>query len=167
MAGLQVIENIIGCKRYQEADSIKSISKCDIHPSAKIYNFVDLYGCSIGKNTKIDSFAYIEGGVKIGEDCKIRTHVFIPAGVTIGDRVFIASGVKFTNDRYPKIGDASPKLENTVVEDDVSIGAGAIILPGVRIGRGSLIGAGTVVTHDVPPKSIAISKGELKVKERK
>lgn len=135
----------------------QKIVNCKIDPTAKIYNFVDLYGCTIGKNTKVDSFTYIEGGVEIGDDCKIRTHVFIPSGVKIGNRVFIASGVKFTNDKRPKVSGKS-KLEGITVEDDVAIGAGATILPGVRIGRGSLIGGGAIVTKDVPPNTVLFTK---------
>jgi UDP-2-acetamido-3-amino-2,3-dideoxy-glucuronate N-acetyltransferase len=142
----------------------QKITNCKIDPSAKIYNFVDLYGCTIGKNTKVDSFTYIEGGVEIGDDCKIRTHVFIPTGVKIGNRVFIASGVKFTNDKHPKVSGKS-KLEGIVVEDDVAIGANATILPGVRIGKGSLIAAGATVTHDVPPGSLVVTHADNIVKE--
>jgi len=144
----------------------QKISNCKIDPSAKIYNFVDLYGCTIGKNTKVDSFTYIEGGVEIGDDCKIRTHVFIPSGVKIGNRVFIASGVKFTNDKYPKVSGKS-KLEGIVVEDDVAIGAGAIILPGVTIGKGSLIAAGAIVIKDVPPNSVLMTKADNTTKPYK
>jgi len=141
------------------------IVNCKIDPSAKIYNFVDLYGCTIGKNTKIDSFAYIEGGVEIGDDCKIRTHVFIPSGVKIGNRVFVASGVVFTNDKRPSVDNPVPKLEGIVVGDDVAIGARAVILPGVRIGNGSLIGAGAIVHQDVPPNTIYYTRAETVVRE--
>ncbi len=144
----------------------QKITNCKIDQSAKIHNFVDLYDCKIGKNTKVDSFTYIEGGAVIGDDCKIRTHVFIPSGVTIGNRVFIASGVKFTNDKYPKVSGKS-KLERIVVEDDVAIGANATILPGIRIGQGSLIGAGAIVISDVPKNSVLMTKADNIIKQYK
>ncbi len=144
----------------------QKITNCKIDPSAKIYNFVDLYGCTIGKNTKVDSFTYIEGGVVIGDDCKIRTHVFIPSGVAIGNRVFIASGVKFTNDKYPKVSGKS-RLEGIVVEDDVAIGANATILPGVKIGKGSLIAAGATVIEDVPQNSVLTTKVDNAIRQYK
>jgi len=145
----------------------RNINKCDIGEGCDIRPFTDLYGCKIGKNCKIDSFTYIEDGVVIGDGCRIRTHVFIPSGVTIGSRVFIGSHVAFTNDRYPKIGAATPEFEKTVVEDDVAIGVGAIILPGIRIGKGSLIGAGTTVVRDVPPNSVIFTKADNIVKGRR
>jgi len=120
-----------------------------------IYDQVNLYKCKIGKNTKIDAFVYIEEDVVIGDNCKIRPFVFIPTGVEIGDRVFIGPGVIFTNDKYPK-SQGEWKLLKTKVEDDVSIGAGAVILPGIVIGKGSLIGAGAVVTKDVPANSVVM-----------
>ncbi len=120
-----------------------------------IYDQVNLYRCRIGENCKIDAFVYIEENVEIGNECKIRPFVFIPTGVKIGNRVFIGPGVLFTNDKYPKArGDW--KLKTIIVEDDVSIGAGAIILPGIKIGKRAMIGAGAVVTKDVPPKAVVV-----------
>lgn len=118
-----------------------------------IRDHVNLYGCSIGDRTKVDAFVYIEENVVVGEDCSIRPFVFIPTGVEIGDRVFIGPGVIFTNDRYPSIGD-DWELEETIIENEVGIGAGAVITPGVTIGEKSLVGAGSVVTQDVPPETI-------------
>lgn len=137
-------------KREQKFAVIKDVH---IGDSSVIYDQVNLYKCKIGKKTKIDSFVYIESDVTIGDECKIRPFVFIPTGVTIGNRVFIAPNVTFTNDKYPKVKGDWELLE-TVVEDDVTIGAGAVILPGIIIGKGSLIGAGAVVTKDIPPNSI-------------
>ena len=114
---------------------------------------MNLFKCKIGKNCKIDAFVYIEEGVVIGDGVRIRPFTFVPTGVIIGNNVFIGPNVVFTNDRYPKIG-RKWKLEKTIVEDDVSIGAGSVILPGVRIGRGTLIGAGAVVTRDTEEGSI-------------
>ena len=129
------------------------IKDCKIGEKTVIYDQVNLYKCKIGKNCKIDAFVYIEEGVKIGDECKIRPFVFIPTGVIIGNRVFIGPGVIFTNDKYPKVK-GKWKLKRIIVEDDVSIGAGAVILPGIRIGKGALIGAGAVVTKDVPVNAI-------------
>jgi UDP-2-acetamido-3-amino-2,3-dideoxy-glucuronate N-acetyltransferase len=108
-----------------------------------------LYKCKIGKKCKISSFVYIEEGVSIGDNCKIRPFVFIPTGVTIGNNVFVGPGVIFTNDKYPRVS-GNWKVLKTVIGDDVSIGAGAVILPGLSIGKNTLIGAGAVVTKSVP-----------------
>ncbi len=129
------------------------ITDCDIDQTSVIYDQVNLYRCRIGRNTKIDAFVYIEEGVVIGDNCKIRPFVFIPSGVVIGNNVFIGPNVTFTNDRYPDIG-TEWTMEKTIVEDNVSIGAGSVILPGIRIGKHSLIGSGSVVTHDVPQDSV-------------
>ncbi len=119
----------------------------------RIFDHVNLYKCKIGKNCKIDSFVYIEEGVTIGDNCKIRPQVFIPTGVTIGNNVFVSTGVKFANDKFPRaVGDW--KLLKTKVEDDVSIGANSTILPGITIGKGAMVGAGSVVTKDVPAGSV-------------
>lgn len=108
----------------------------------------NLYGCRIGKNCNIGSHVMIADAA-IGDDCKIQSFTFIPKGVIIGDRVFIGPSVTFCNDKHPKaVG--SWKLLTTVVEDGVSIGAGTVILPGIRIGEGAMVGAGTVVTRSVP-----------------
>lgn len=149
-------------KRNQEFSKIKD---CDIDPTSVIYDQVNLYRCRIGRNTKIDAFVYIEEGVVIGENCKIRPFVFIPSGVVIGNNVFIGPNVTFTNDRYPDIGE-NWKMENTIVEDTVSIGAGSVILPGVRIGKHSLIGSGSVVTRDIPQNSIYHNQIQRKIKPR-
>ncbi len=130
----------------------------------RIYDHVNLYKCKIGKNCKIDSYIYIEQDVEIGDDCKVRPFVFIPTGVKIGNRVFIASGVIFTNDKHPKTkGDW--KLENTIIEDDVSIGACAVILPGVKVGKWAVIGAGAVVTKDVAPNTTVVGNPAHELKK--
>ena len=131
------------------------IKDVEIGEDAVIYDHVNLYKCKIGKGTKIDSFVYIEEGVIVGDECKIRPFTFIPTGVKIGDRVFIGPNVSFTNDKYPKAKGEWDLLE-TIIDDDVSIGAGAVILPGIRVGKGALIGAGAVVTKDIPPGVIVV-----------
>ncbi len=121
--------------------------------NVKIYDQVNLYGCEIGDNTKIDAFVYIEGGVKIGKNVKIRPFTFICEGVTIEDDVFIGPNVTFTNDKNPRVR-GEWELLKTVVKKGASIGAGAVILPGITIGEYALVGAGAVVTKDVPPRAV-------------
>ena len=113
----------------------------------------NIYGDGfIGDNCNIGALVEIRSP-KIGNSCKIQAFVFIPEGVEIGNDVFIGPHVCFTNDKYPK-AQGDWVLAKTVIEDGVSIGANSTILPGIRIGTGSLIGAGSVVTKDVPPNSI-------------
>jgi len=123
-----------------------------------VHEFVNLYGCKIGAYTRVGAFVEIQRDATIGAHCKISTHSFICSGVHIADRVFVGHGVTFVNDRVPRAcnPDGSPKgaddwkLEETWIEEDASIGSGATILCGVRIGKGALVDAGAVVTKDVP-----------------
>ena len=142
------------------------IVDAEIGEGATIYDQVNLYKCKIGEGTKIDAFVYIEEGVEIGKSCKIRPFVFIPSGVKIGNNVFIGPGVIFTNDKYPKAS-GDWELRELMVEDDVSIGAGAVVLPGVRIGRGAMVGAGAVVTKDVPGNAVVAGNPANVIGERK
>ena len=120
---------------------------------------VNLYGCSIGDETKIGAFVEIQKGAKIGARCKISSHTFICEGVTIEDGVFVGHGVVFINDRVPAAVTASGelkteadwRLETTLVRRQAAIGSGAVIMCGITIGEGAVIGAGAVVTHDVAP----------------
>ena len=137
---------------------------CVIAPDVKlgqdviIYNFVNLYGCEIGDGTKIGSFVEIQKGVFVGRNCKISSHSFICEGVTIADEVFIGHGVIFINDKYPRATAADGSLQSeddwsvveTIVGRGASIGSGATILCGVTIGEYAIVGAGAVVTRDVP-----------------
>ena len=130
--------------------------------NVKIHAFVNLYGCSIGDNTKIGTFVEIQKGAFIGRNCKISSHTFICEGVTIEDNVFVGHNVTFINDTYPKSAnpDGSVQTEEdwtvipTKVEAGAAIGSGATILCGVTIGRGALVGAGSVVTKNIPPHEI-------------
>jgi acetyltransferase-like isoleucine patch superfamily enzyme len=123
---------------------------------------VNLYGCSVGDETKIGTFVEIQGGANIGSRCKISSHSFICEGVTIEDEVFVGHGVMFTNDRFPRAttadgelqGPADWKVEPTRVCRRASIGSNATILCGITIGEGAIIGAGSVVTRDVPPNAV-------------
>jgi UDP-2-acetamido-3-amino-2,3-dideoxy-glucuronate N-acetyltransferase len=119
-----------------------------------IHDQVNLFKCRIGKNCKIDAFVYIEEGVEIGDNCKIRPFVFIPTGVVIENDVFVGPNVTFTNDMYPKVSGAW-ELIKTTIKQGAAIGANSVILPGVTIGRNALIGAGSVVTKDVPEHVLA------------
>ena len=124
----------------------------------QIYNFVNLYGCEIGDETRIGTFVEIQKGARVGARCKISSHTFICEGVRVEDEVFIGHGVQFINDRYPRATkpDGTPQteadwtLERTVVRRGASIGTGATILGGIEIGARAIIGAGSVVTRDVP-----------------
>jgi len=121
-------------------------------------DLVNLYGCSIGSDTKIGTFVEIQKNAYIGARCKISSHTFICEGVRIEDEVFIGHGVVFINDRHPRATtesgglqtEADWKVESTQVKRRASIGSGAVILCGVTIGEGAMVGAGAVVTHDVP-----------------
>jgi acetyltransferase-like isoleucine patch superfamily enzyme len=137
-----------------------------IGPGVKIFQpeLVNLYGCSIGAQTKIGAFVEIQKNATIGARCKISTHSFICEGVEIDDEVFIGHGVMFTNDIYPRAVNADGTLQTeadwivieTRVKRRASIGSNATILAGVTIGEGALVGAGAVVTHDVPDYAIAV-----------
>jgi UDP-2-acetamido-3-amino-2,3-dideoxy-glucuronate N-acetyltransferase len=127
--------------------------------NVKIYNFVNLYGCEIGDNTKIGTFVEIQKGATIGKNCKISSHTFICEGVHIEDDCFIGHNVTFINDKYPRSTnpDGSMQTEDdwncvpTYINKGASIGSSSTILCGVTIGEGAIIGAGAVVTKDVPP----------------
>jgi len=125
----------------------------EIDEGTVVHDQVNLYKCKIGKNCKIDAFVYVEEGVVIGDNCKIRPFVFIPTGVTIDDDVFVGPNVSFTNDKYPRVK-GEWKLLRTRVKKGASIGANSVILPGVTIGKEVLIGAGSVVTEDMPSRAI-------------
>ena len=125
-------------------------------------DLVNLYGCSVGDETKIGSFVEIQKNASVGKRCKISSHTFVCEGVTIEDDVFVGHGVMFINDLYPRASqdgrlqtEADWKVVPTRVKRGASIGSGAVILGGVTIGEGALIGAGAVVTHDVPDQQIA------------
>ena len=127
------------------------------HPS-----LVNLYGCSIGENTKIGTFVEIQAGASVGANCKVSSHTFICEGVHIEDGVFVGHGVMFINDLYPRAVNEDGSLQTeedwelveTRVKTRASIGSGAVILGGVTIGEGAIIGAGAVVTKDEPANTV-------------
>lgn len=128
----------------------------------KLAKFINLYGCEVGDETKIGTFVEIQKNAKVGRRCKISSHTFICEGVTIEDNVFIGHGVTFVNDSYPRATTAAGglqtesdwKVETTRVRKGASIGSGATILAQVTIGEDAMVGAGSVVTKDVPANAI-------------
>ena len=140
----------------------KSINKVKVGEDVKFFDFVNAYQCEIGDRTKVGTFVEIQKNATIGKDCKISSHSFICEGVKIGNGVFIGHNVTFINDLYPRSvnpdgsmqTDADWHVVETIVEDRVSIGSSATILGGIRIGKNSIIGAGSVVTKDVPENTI-------------
>jgi acetyltransferase-like isoleucine patch superfamily enzyme len=122
-----------------------------------IFEFVNLYGCEIGDDSRIGAFVEIQRDVVIGKRVRIQSHTFICSGVVIEDDVFVGHNVTFINDRHPRVKDAAAgiwKLEPVVVCRGASIGSSATIMCGVTIGENAVVGAGTVVTRDVPPAAI-------------
>jgi acetyltransferase-like isoleucine patch superfamily enzyme len=127
-----------------------------------IQNFVNLYGCEIGDSTKIGTFVEIQKNARIGKNCKIQSHTFICEGVTIEDNVLVGHGVTFINDKYPRATNEKGqlqteddwKVEPTLAKTGASIGSGSTILSCVTIGEKAIVGAGSVVTKDVPPNTI-------------
>ena len=128
----------------------------------KLSKFINLYGCEIGDNTKIGAFVEIQKNAKVGNNCKVSSHTFVCEGVTIEDNVFIGHSVTFINDSYPRATTAGGqmqtesdwKVEATLVKRGASIGSGSTVLANVVIGENALVGAGSVVTKDVPANAI-------------
>jgi UDP-2-acetamido-3-amino-2,3-dideoxy-glucuronate N-acetyltransferase len=132
--------------------------------NVKLSKFINLYGCTIGDNCKVGAFVEVQKNSLIGNSCKISSHTFICEGVTIGDNCFVGHGVMFINDNYPKSANPDGSLQSeedwgyrlfkTSVETDVSIGSNATILGSVTIAEGSIVGAGSVVTRNIPAREI-------------
>lgn len=128
----------------------------------KVSKFINLYGCEIGDGTKIGAFVEIQKNAKVGKNCKISSHSFVCEGVTIEDGVFIGHGVMFINDSYPRAvteggqmqTEADWKVEHTVIKKGASVGSGSTILAKVTVGENALVGAGSMVTKDVPANAI-------------
>ena len=128
----------------------------------KLSKFINLYGCEVGDDSKIGAFVEIQKNAKVGKNCKISSHSFVCEGVVIEDNVFIGHGVTFINDPYPRATtedgtlqtEADWKVESTVIKKGASIGSGATILCNVTIGEHAIVGAGSVVTKDVPAHAI-------------
>jgi acetyltransferase-like isoleucine patch superfamily enzyme len=147
--------------QMQELNSIAADVK--LGQNVKLAKFINLYGCSVGDNTKIGAFVEIQKNATVGNNCKVSSHTFICEGVVVEDDVFIGHGVMFINDSYPRATtgkgtlqtEADWKVERTLVRKGASIGSGATILANVTIGENALIGAGSVVTKDVPANAVA------------
>jgi UDP-2-acetamido-3-amino-2,3-dideoxy-glucuronate N-acetyltransferase len=145
-----------------DTPTLRIASDVKLGHDVKIYAFVNLYGCEIGDESRIGAFVEIQKGVRVGRRVKISSHTFICSGVTIEDEAFIGHGVMFTNDKYPHATnpDGSSQTEAdwgtvpTLVKHGASIGSNATILCGVTIGERAIVGAGSVVTHDVPADAI-------------
>lgn len=145
------------------SDLFQSISAdVKLGKNVKIFKFVNLYGCTIGDNTKIGTFVEIQKNAFVGKNCKISSHSFICEGVTIEDNVFIGHGVTFINDLFPRATSARGELQTesdwkvskTFIKKGASIGSGSTILADLTIGENAIVGAGSVVTKDVPPNAI-------------
>jgi acetyltransferase-like isoleucine patch superfamily enzyme len=140
----------------------------------QVQAFVNLYGCEIGDETSIGTFVEIQKGAKIGARCKIQSHTFICEGVTIEDEVFVGHNVNFLNDRFPRATnadgsrktDADWRLERTVVKRRAAVGTGAVILPGLTIGVEAIVGAGAVVTRDVPDGTTVVGNPARRIGPR-
>lgn len=138
------------------ADSVK------LGKDVKIFDFVNLYGCEIGDYSKIGTFVEIQKGAVIGKHCKISSHTFICEGVTIEDNVFIGHNVTFINDRYPRSTNPDGQLQTeadwvcvpTLIKKGASIGSSVTLLCGITVGENAIVGAGSVVTKDVPPNTV-------------
>lgn len=152
----------------------KNINDVKLGKDVIIYDFVNLYGCTIGDNTKVGTFVEIQKNSSIGKNCKISSHTFICEGVEIEDDVFIGHNVTFINDRFPKAVNAEGgmkndndwKLEKTLVKKGASIGSSVTILCGVTIGENATIGAGSVVTKNVNADSVVAGNPARVIKRK-
>lgn len=142
--------------------STKNINNVTLGKDVKIFDFVNLYGCTIGDNTKVGTFVEIQKNAFIGKNCKISSHTFICEGVNIEDNVFIGHNVTFINDKIPRAtnedggmqDESDWSVEKTFVKKGASIGSSATIMCGVTIGEKAIVGAGAVVTENVPPNAV-------------
>ena len=162
-------------KTITENTNKKSLNNINIGKDVKIYDFVNAYNCTIDDYSKIGTFVEIQKNACIGKNCKISSHTFICEGVTIEDEVFIGHNVSFINDMFPKAvnvdgsmqSDNDWELKTTLVKKRASIGTSATILGGVTIGENSLIGAGSVVTRDVPSNVVVAGNPARIIKKLK
>ena len=141
----------------------KNINDVVLGKDVKIFDFVNLYGCSIGDNSKVGTFVEIQKNSVIGKNCKISSHTFICEGVEIEDNVFVGHNVTFINDKYPRATNTDGSMQSekdwkvvkTFIKRGATIGSSATILCGVTVGENAVVGAGSVVTKDIPPNAVA------------
>ncbi len=151
----------------------RSLNHVSVGENVRIYDFVNAYHCSIDDGSKIGTFVEIQRGATIGKNCKISSHSFICEGVHIEDNVFVGHNVTFINDRFPRATnpdgslqtDADWTMEETWVRRGASIGSSVTILGGLTIGEGAIVGAGSVVTKDVPPRTIVAGNPARVIRE--
>jgi UDP-2-acetamido-3-amino-2,3-dideoxy-glucuronate N-acetyltransferase len=152
---------------------LRRIADVQLGDGVQLQDFINLYGCSIGDGTRIGPFVEIQRNASVGRRCKVSSHTFICEGVTIEDECFIGHHVVFVNDRYPAAVTEDGVLQGaddwTVVETRVcrraSIGSGAVVLCGVTIGEGAIVGAGSVVTKDVAPRTVVAGNPARKLRD--
>ncbi len=157
------------------AEYARISSDVKLGQNVRIFAFVNLYGCEIGDESKIGAFVEIQKGARIGKRVKVSSHTFICEGVTIEDEVFIGHGVMFINDKYPRSTTESGAIQSeadwqcipTLIKRRASIGSNATILCGVTVGEGALIGAGSVVTRDVPAGAVVAGNPARPIQNRK
>ena len=154
-------------------DNKKIASDVILGKNVVLNDFINLYGCKIGDNTKIGPFVEVQKNAVIGKNCKISSHTFICEGVTIEDEVFVGHGVMFINDKYPEAATDSGALQTeedwevipTLIKKGASIGSNATLLCGITVGTGSIIGAGSVVINDVPDNTIVAGNPAVIIRE--
>lgn len=140
----------------------KNINNVKLGKDVKIFDFVNLYGCSIGDNSKIGTFVEIQKNASVGKNTKISSHTFICEGVHIGDNVFIGHNVTFINDKYPRSANSDGTMQTeadwsvveTFIKNGASVGSSSTILCGITVGENAIVGAGAVVTKDVPANTV-------------
>ncbi|MFZ2322574.1 MAG: acyltransferase [Ignavibacteriaceae bacterium] len=140
----------------------KNINNVKLGENVKIFDFVNLYGCSIGDNSKVGTFVEIQKNASVGKNCKISSHTFICEGVHIGDNVFIGHNVTFINDKHPRAANPDGSLQTeadwqvveTFIKNGASVGSSSTILCGITVGENAIVGAGAVVTKNVPANTI-------------